>query len=593
MQNIQISKMIDRYEKLSEKMGIGKVDMNRKMNSTIREALHAFCTGHKNPAIWCMGEHTRMLMVDFVNEMKNVKFIIDSAKKKEGVKSGFSIVEPNEIELYDIDGVIISSYIYRNEIKEEISQHHKSIEYLDIYESLEQCGIHMETSYYVLPNPHNKYQGINKLQISYRKESAVKTKIDYLNQIIKKYVSMKDFRSAIKYMQELIALRGNSEDRMLLDELQDLYEMEKEQLSKVDPENVLMLCIDGLRRGDLLSGKLPKLLKWVESESYFFENAYSSSTTTYESLIPVYGSNNNMRTKYFEKSVLEEAECKFIREASGQNRNIFFYTDTDEFINCGRIVRSGIAQTVTEKIWDFAIDAGKEHNGLFYVHVLYESHFSYANPYTEVPLTADGTTIFHDFSERGGGRLRTDYVCQQKDALKYIDDTLMPFLEVLSCRIVLFADHGNILMKTTDSIKELEDTKFTCHKDWIEIPIAIKCPELPPHKDERLISLMELNEIICCLLEGKPYIYTEPDYIKMQRSRLYNPDLQYVYTQNGHERELQAFELFIFKDGAELMVYENGECRVLSEGNGGKTDVSTLYQRVAADVTVCDKAKSI
>lgn len=360
-------------------------------------------------------------------------------------------------------------------------------------------------------------------------------------------------------------------------------------MSKLDPENVLMLCIDGLRRKDLLSGRLPKLLMWVKKEGYFFENAYSSSTTTYESLIPVYGSNHDMRSKYYEKNVLEEEECRFIREALKQDRNIFFYTDTDQFINCKRIVRSGYSQTVTEKIWDFVVDARKEHNGLFYVHVLYESHFSYPNPYTEVPMIADGSTILHDFSESKGGKIRTDYVRQQRDALQYVDDVLSPFLEVLPCRTVLFADHGNILMKESDSLKELEVEKYTCHKDWIEVPIVIKCPELPPYRDKRLISLMELNNIICCLLGKKPYVYSEEEYIKVQRSRLYNPELQYVYSKNGHEKELQAFELFIFKGGAQLMVFENGELKVLYETEGEcKTDIVTLYQRVAADITVSD-----
>ena len=194
-----------------------------------------------------------------------------------------------------------------------------------------------------------------------------------------------------------------------------------------------------------------------------------------------------------------------------------------------------------------------------------------------------------DFLDSKGGKLRTDYVKQQNDALRYIDNILIPFLEQITCRIVLYADHGNILMKKTETLKQLDRLKYSCHKDLIEIPLAIKCPELQPQRNHHLISLMELNKIIISLLKKDGYNYWGKKYIKVQRSRIYNPDFQYLYKYYGKERELQAFELFIFNNGVQLIIYEDGEWKIISNELNLEIDAFSLYQSVLPDITVCKK----
>ena len=194
-----------------------------------------------------------------------------------------------------------------------------------------------------------------------------------------------------------------------------------------------------------------------------------------------------------------------------------------------------------------------------------------------------------DFLETKGGKLQTNYGKQQTDALKYIDDILMPFLELIPCRIVLYADHGNILMTETDTLRSIERTKFTCHKDLIEIPLVIKCPELSVQRDKRLISLMELNKMICCLLNDEKYDYTESEYIKIQRSEIYNPDFCYLYKKNGREKELQAFELFIFRDGVQLMIYADGTIEEIMEDGRSVEDKWDRLKCVEEEITVCSK----
>lgn len=580
--------ILNKYNILLKNLKTDEDTSAKKINQIIRTSLHTFCKSHKNPAIWCLGKHTRMLMADFMNEMKNVKIIIDSSKNNLE-NTGFQIITPGQIETYDIDGIIISSYVYKDEIKEELQKKHKAVEYLDLYEQLASQGILLKSSYFSRVHPYSKYQVINELQQLYKNAETIKLKIKYLKEIIKKYILIKDFQSAIRYAKLLVSLSEDKENRILLQELEEICHMVEKQVSKISSGNVVMLCIDGLRRQDLLNGKLPKLLSWTERNGYFFDHAYSSSTSTYESLLPVYSSNHDLKTKYYEKSILSETECPFIKKACKQNRKIFFYTDTDPYIDCKKIRMNGLSQTMSEKLWDFIHDAIDENHGLFYIHILYESHYSYVNPYTENTLVADGSNIMFDFLETKGGKLRTDYISQQKDALQYIDNLLFPFLNLLPCRTVLYADHGNILMDKSDSLERLDPLKYSCHKDLLEVPIIIKCPELPPQRDPRLISLMELNTILCSLLEKKPYNYQDVPYIKAQRSRIYNPDFQYLYKKYGKEQELQAFELFIFPDGVQLLIYENGDVKVLSPPKNVPVNLTQRIELILSDITVCNK----
>ena len=203
-----------------------------------------------------------MLMMDFIYEMKNVKIIIDTAEKS-AVNNGFHIIMPDQIERYKIDGIIISSYVYKEEIKEKILRDHKETDYLDIYEELALNGMIFRSSYFSASHPCNKYQLINELQIRYSKTADENLRKEFLEKIIKEYIIIKDFLNAIKYLKVIISLEDTKENREFLAQLTVLYETEKRMISEMNPESVLMLCIDGFRRKDLLIGKLPKLWKWI------------------------------------------------------------------------------------------------------------------------------------------------------------------------------------------------------------------------------------------------------------------------------------------------------------------------------------------
>lgn len=560
------------------------------INSVIRCALVDFIKKCDNPAIWCYGKHTKMLMTDFIFELKRIRYIIDNGLDGRE-DSGFEIINESEIIEKQIDGVIISSRVHRDEIVSNLKSNYVHIPYLDIYDELEKAGIVLNVGYYAAGHPYSKYLDLNKMQRALLQENNKERGYALLRKIIKKYIEIKDFKSAIYYTDKLIELRNDAWERDLIGELHEVYELQEQGLKSINENNVLMLCIDGLRRKEICGEYMGNLLRFMKKEFYYFNNAYSISTSTFESLIPAYSENTDLRTKYYEKDVIARGRCRFIEEAKRQGRNIFFYTDGYRFIEDDAIRVKRQSQTATEKLWDFLLDAVDEKTGLFYIHILYESHYSYPNPYTTDEIVASGTNIMFDYLESNGGRIRTDYDRQQKDSLKYLDDVFFPLIENIRCRMVLYADHGNILIGKGTDIEEIEKTKYTFHEDLIQIPLGIRSREKGTGADDSLISIGEINMIIIGLMKKENILFESRDYVKVMRSEIYNPDFKFLYKKVHHERGLLAFEAFIFQAGYKLAVYADGVTELYSADTDREIEdmqiKMRLLDKVKSEITVC------
>lgn len=581
-----------KYEALQEYC---KIDSEEEENiyTIIRTTLNSFIDGCKNPAIWCYGKHTKMLMADFMFELKKVGYIIDN-KIENMEDSGFEIIHEERIHEKKIDGVIISSYVYRDEIITRMKAKYEDVPYLDIYGELEKAGICLKENYYTKGSPYCRYDCINSLQRKLRQVEEIGVAVGILKDIIRVYIKIKDFQSAILYTKKLLVMLYSEWTESLLKQLEELYELQKKAMEKIGSNNVLMLCVDGLRRKDITEECVGKLYNFFK-DTHYFCNAYSVSTSTFESLIPAYSENDDLRTKYYESDRVPENRCRFINEAKKQGRRIFFYTDGVSYIEDSRIKVMPRAMTATEKIWAFLLDALEEINGLFYVHVLYESHFSYPNPYTENRIVAEGTNILFDYLSKNGGRLRVDYEKQQRDALRYLDDVVFPLIKRLDCRMVLYADHGNIVLGRDTDIDSIDETMYSFHEDLIQVPIAIKSPEIEICRDEGLVSLMELNNIIISLMKKENVLIEKKRVIKVLRSEIYNPDFQYLYRNTGNDRGLMAFEVFIFDEGYKLAVFADGKVELyLAKSDKKIRDyliMNRLLDEIRNSITVCDLKK--
>lgn len=249
-----------------------------------------------------------------------------------------------------------------------------NINVLNIYRELKKRGYFLGVEYYNLGHPYGSYKRINEYILILEQNIG---DIETINELVKELVKIKDFELAFFYASQLQRLDNSDEKQysMICNIISEINVLMEKALKQIDENNVLMLCVDGLRRKDVSYEYMPKTRKTIDEKGFWLDNAYSYSTSTYESLIPVYSENYDLQTKYYEKNAIEEGECRFVCEAVKQNRNIYFRTDMDRIVSSEKICYSGCFETATEKVWNFILDALEEKNGLFYVHILYESHF--------------------------------------------------------------------------------------------------------------------------------------------------------------------------------------------------------------------------
>lgn len=89
--------LVEKYRQLVSEYGL-KLETNTvNVNHMIRDALAGFVSGCKTPAVWCYGKHTKMLMTDFINELRTVKIIIDGHAENYSDDSGFQVIDSREI----------------------------------------------------------------------------------------------------------------------------------------------------------------------------------------------------------------------------------------------------------------------------------------------------------------------------------------------------------------------------------------------------------------------------------------------------------------------------------------------------------------
>lgn len=550
--------LLNKYNNLLRACGIENYqsESDSDIIYIIKKNIVTFLQECQNVAIWGAGKHTEMLMSDFIYEMKSIQYVIDSnGAVNENI--GYKMITPNMIAKKEIDGVIISTYRYKEEIKKQMKKYYPNIRYLDIYDVLEDNGIKLCSEYYANDHPYEKYLKINMYKRIIRKECG-KSQKDAWENLIHILIEIKDFLLAIKCVEAYLLKYGNPKYEKVLDMLKDLYHVQIEAMGNISKHNVLMLCFDALRRQDVFGGNMPNLKKYLDENTELYDNAYSVSTSTYESLIPAYGNNMNMQTKYYEKNIIKEEDCLFIQKALQQKRKIHFYTDSTHYIDCEKIEVNESPQTATEKMWSFLLDAIDETNGLFYVHILYESHFSYPNPYTEANVVAGGMSIFFDFLDRNGGALKANYEQQHKDAISYLDDVIVPLIQPLRLGMLIYSDHGIPILSDNMKLENVTYPMLTMGNDLIEILFAVKCENMKIGLISRLESLFEVNNIIISLLDQKQYTCPRFDCVKIQRSDIYNPDYHFIYKKLEYDKGLQAFEAFIFKDQSKLVVYKDG-----------------------------------
>ena len=114
---------------------------------------------------------------------------------------------------------------------------------------------------------------------------------------------------------------------------------------------------------------------------------------------------------------------------------------------------------------------------------------------------------------------------------------------------------------------------------------------MKPCENKELQSLADINKIVISLLNNTLLELKKKQYVKVQRSSIYNPDMIRIYQMLGYQRGLNAFEMFIFENGYRCVVYSDGYSEVYDDNDIMIKDEKLkqqLFNRIKTEITVIE-----
>lgn len=397
-------------------------------------------------ALVCGGKHTQHLLDDF-SELLNTVEIID--KNAKNIQLGnHRIVDYADINRFD--SLVISSYEYRHEIRENLIQLNYKGRIIDLYEFLEEKGIDLSREYYLYKDdPYSMIIIANSLlcQCVDREKRR-----EILLAILRKYIENRDLYEAEitieKYYREVSSQDGTLKN--IKSGLQALENNIMEEISQKKTRDIICFWQDDLRYE---TSQNMSYYNECRANGVDFINAYGSSISTRNTFgcmmegqdeISLFseGRKPNQVDDFLENEgyvcyrIGGSAECVLLKDFDYKNAELSDYS-----VATTKLFWKLIQLLITSSKPVFVI-----------VHSILETH-----PPFYAPILED--YYFSSSSEKY--RLETaenmeKYKNCVKKCAKYLDDEnrfLARFLSTNAVKIYM-SDHGCVMSKTTRAYNE-------------------------------------------------------------------------------------------------------------------------------------------
>ncbi|MGN2369746.1 sulfatase-like hydrolase/transferase [Clostridium cagae] len=500
------------------------------------------CDTYENIAIWGAGEHTDNLMKYFAVQLKKLKYVIENNTEIAKVKYvGYEIIAPDDIIDSNIDCVFISSFASRKQISESIKNINKNIKIIDFYKILEKKNLFLTAPFYMLSD---QYLVIDKLLKQLNNSLIIEYKKDILYKLILQYAKIYDFKNMFKFIDILLKMGYKKE----LEVLQFKFKVEEllKEISKKlkgQKEQLILLYIDALRYKDISNLNNMPYLKGIAENYVDFTNAFSTSITTYESMVSCLSSQMPLENENYKRSFINEDECDFVKVAVKKGYNINFYIlGHDKFVDSKHINYKPGGTYCATTLWNFITDlAISESKSISLLYFMQESHPPHIGGSHKVNIKAHNTP----FST--GDRVsqtQEEYSQQYYEALNYLDSQIKFFMGML-CEdnsIVVFSDHGQIIEKAQSAIKDV-GTLPGWHDERYKIPLIIKDKRFKNQQVDELFSLIDFNSLLIGIMNGELCI-NKRNFIEMQFSKMHNKVIRTLFSENGLEDYIDSFKVY-------------------------------------------------
>lgn len=480
------------FQKILLRYGYSRMeeDFRREMYREIRTILHDVCGGNHKVAIKCAGIHTSRLMEDFIDVLKIDCIIDNNPERIEEEIQRFHIPIFRSYKGRNINTVIISSFEFRRECKQELGND-PGIEIVDIYDKLMQKGYYLSKEYYkYIGEP---YKAIIKCQYQYKQCRDTKEKERFLDQLIGHYLDIRDIYSAQKYVKEYIkySYKKKKEKEKLLEELEQLLVTIKRKCNDRNQKDILWFWQDAL------PFEYVKEMQYLSKEAnkgIFFEQAYTPSWVTrsvYARILDqkeeydIYNNKNNWpkehKTIEFMKS--KGYDCRKIMCIGKQHIPLDRYDI--------QYSKNMLQQATATEIWWEALRELllSEKPVFFLLHTGMETHVPIVSPALDEYTCIVESDIPTRYTPEGEKLHRE----RLKKNVNYIDQEWKFFIDILGDNSIkiFMSDHGDVLRKET--------RQYT--KDALHVAMIVTGRGVPCRQYCRLFCLTDFLKLLVYLLE--------------------------------------------------------------------------------------------
>lgn len=426
----------------------------------------------KNVAMWGVGDinnipktYVSRFLSTFADSLQNTKCVIDVRKELRGKEIlSIPIILPSDIDKFDVDIILITSYRSRKYIAKEIETSCPSIPYLDVYEELEKMGFSTDVDIFV---ENDKYINLYDQRTRYEMASDIDDKKTQCDKLLAMYADIKDIFCMFKIIEECTI-----EDALYIRKLQNLKKDLLSLQNKIKQEirnrnDIIVWFQDAFRNIDWYDSdnKKFKILKNISKKSVCFVNSYATAPVTYESMYSIITGKMPLDGKVYDSRFKFDVEkFEFLNKSLNKKYDLRFYTDErfDIFFPHKKL-KTYYRKYIPEIIWEILSQMcnGKSEKIV---------HFAYAFKELHVPFMCgffSRKPIRTIFSKMGLEDENVDWKkvkVQFDDCLKYLDFELEYFFDLIGSEtsIVLFSDHAHIVYD------ENENKPFYLYYDNLE-----------------------------------------------------------------------------------------------------------------------------
>lgn len=426
------------------------------------------------------------------------------------------------------DVVLISSYTYRKEIREELGQHCKHICIIDIYDELIKRNFNLQEPFY--NNTQKTYDNILLERIAYKNAENREEEEKHLRNMIYYSLRIRDFLNAFSYLEDYVNNDYRDSNRY-----QEFYERLKEFLEKIrgkfqerTERDIIIVWNDQLGYNEL--SYVPFIRQSAET-GISFQNAFTTVPFTFGTFWAMFEKQLSVEDRiYFVKHDKIGENNRIIRMLEQKGYGFYYIGDGPTAKYFEEPYRKGYPSYDSSCVRCFDMLEtllNAETKMCIMLHGLVETH----NPYLSGELEH---AQWYEWPYRDTS---LEPVIEQIElSARYWDRELAFYLEILHANSsrILMSDHGKRYLN------EPIYNDLANHVIFIMQDKRVKAT-----KENRMFSLINLEQAIDYLsdeiLSDEKYKNIFSDVIRQQEVGIFNQTAIRYYMENGNQEALMPY----------------------------------------------------